>query len=52
MKTRIIALAVTAACASAAVAQSQYEALQFMGNELNWNCSFCGYGWCYEFFRS
>ena len=35
MKTRIIALAVTAACASAAVAQSQYEALQF------WNHAAC-----------
>lgn len=44
MKTRIIALAVTAACASAAVAQSQYEALQFMGNELNGTARFVGMG--------
>ena len=44
MKTRIIALAVAAACASAAVAQSQYEALQFMGNELNGTARFVGMG--------
>ena len=44
MKTRIITLAVTAACASAAVAQSQYEALQFMGNELNGTARFVGMG--------
>ena len=44
MKTRIIALAVTAACTSAAVAQSQYEALQFMGNELNGTARFVGMG--------
>lgn len=44
MKTRIITLTVAVSCASLAVAQSQYEALQFMGNELNGTARFVGMG--------
>lgn len=44
MKTRIITLAVAVSCVSLVAAQSQYEALQFMGNELNGTARFVGMG--------